>query len=277
MGILGPKSIYRLLALLVALVVAGGLLLLLMAETPNAQETQEAPTTQGGPPLPSINKECTPDPVPLGQQVTCTIDVVAAPHTGAAFQVTDTLPSNLTVIDPKEDIVSELLLSELPPVGEPLPLSLGACDVVGNTVTCPSSSSVVDQILNDGRSVISYRLTIKATAEQCGTAENTATADEGVVFSTDNTDAGVFVGPDAIQDTESITVACGGEGSGQGGGPGQEGGPEQGGGAEQGGGPGQGREQGQGHRGVEAPGGPITQESEQDSESGEVDQSYEVS
>jgi len=144
MGILGLKSIYRLLVLLLALVVAGGILLL-MAETPNAQETQEAPTTQDVPPLPSINKECTPDPVQLGQQLTCTIDVVAALKTGAVFQVTDTLPSNLTVTK----ATAELLLSELPPVGEPLHVPLGPYEVGGNTVTCPSSSSAAE-ILNDG-------------------------------------------------------------------------------------------------------------------------------
>jgi len=60
MDIPGPKSIYHLLGLLVALVVAGGLLLLLVPEPPEA-------TAQEGPietlPAPAIDKECTPNPV----------------------------------------------------------------------------------------------------------------------------------------------------------------------------------------------------------------------
>ena len=53
---------------------------------------------QGGPGAATIganhiDKECTPNPVQVGEQLTCTIDVVAAPGTQGTAAVTDTLPA----------------------------------------------------------------------------------------------------------------------------------------------------------------------------------------
>jgi hypothetical protein len=93
-----------------------------------------------------------------------------------------------------------------------------------------------------GASVVTFRPTIEARAEQCGTFQNTARA-EGLVFPEELPEAEP---PFAVAATEQITVqGCGGTAPGQ----------------------------------QRQPGGaaPITQESEQESESGEIDQTFEVS
>jgi hypothetical protein len=51
-----------------------GVAFVVLALLPTPAQAQEAP---------SIDKECTPNPVQVGQQITCTIDVEAAPGTGA--------------------------------------------------------------------------------------------------------------------------------------------------------------------------------------------------
>ncbi len=82
-------SKYYLLSLLGALVVAVGVLA--VAPPAQAQILGE----------PTIDKECTPNPVQIGQQITCTIDVVAGTDTFITFselqQVTDPFPAGLTV------------------------------------------------------------------------------------------------------------------------------------------------------------------------------------
>ena len=209
---------YYLLSLLLALMVAVGVLTV----SPSAQAQVVEP------PQPTIDKECTPNPVQVGQTLTCTIDVLPAPDTLVAVRVEDTLPDGLTVIG---------ATSEIQPGGDSVP-----CTVAGNTVTCPPAPQT-RFIQNDpvtGFSSI-FRVTIEARAERCGTFQNTATATGTVFFVSMPGSA-----PLSESDTEQITV----EGCEVPPAPGQP----QGGGAA-----------------------PITQEGEQESEAGEIDQSFDVS
>ena len=198
------RSKYYVLSVLGALVLAAGVL----AVAPSAQAQNGIE--------PTIDKECTPNPILVGQQITCTIDL-AAPNTFAADVevLTDTFPAGVRPIRATVQQFSRL--------GPETPF---ACTVSGSTVTCPSFS-LGEQTQGI---VVSATVTIVAIAEQCGTFENTATA-EGFRSYT-------------VEDTEEITVE-GCEGAAGGG---------AGGGAT-----------------------PITQEGEQESEAGEIDQSFEVS
>jgi uncharacterized repeat protein (TIGR01451 family) len=218
----GMRTKYYLLSV-VAFVVAFVVLALL----PTPAQAQEAP---------SIDKECTPNPVQVGQQITCTIVVEAAPGTGAQVTVTDMLPAGLTVTE--ATFLSLGVLS-------------GPCTVADNTVTCPRPGGRLAALPG-----LPVEVTIEATAQQCGTFENTATA-EGIVFPAGGGSAPAF-GP--IQsEPEQITV----EGCEEAGGGGAGGGGAGGGGA------------GGGGAGGDAT--PITQEGEQESEAGEIDQTFDVS
>jgi hypothetical protein len=178
------KPKYLLLSLLFGLVVTGGVLAL-----PASQEEAHA---QVGPTPPSIDKECTPNPVQRGQQITCTIDVVAAPNTGAAVRVEDTFPAGLTVTDAAWQFVVNGVAGPRNP-----------CPVTGNTVTCPEGGAGNSIVVRNFDGVNqSIRVTVDATAEQCGTFTNTATA-EGVVA---NIGGGPEVPFATISDTEEITV-----------------------------------------------------------------------
>lgn len=194
--------------LLVALMVAGGLALI---PSVRAQVT---------PPPPTIDKECSPDPVQIGEQLTCTIDV--DPSESGTFnivEVTDTLPAGVTVTGAtQQQLVGGLVDSTQP------------CTVTGNTVACPPGT-----VASAKGEIISLRVIIDATAEECGTFTNTAEAE--VFFS-----QGVSV---TVEDTEEFTVVGCEEAVAPGGQPGVP--------------------------------GPITQEGEQESEAGEIDQSFEVS
>jgi len=272
MDIPGPKIIYHSLGLLVALVVAGGLLLLVVPEPPEA-------TAQEGPiqalPAPAIDKECTPNPVQLGQELTCTIRVDANPGTTASVQVTDPFPAALDVTDASYVVVTN---------GVPSPLSL-PCTVTGNTVTCPQAG---EQFLRGSSPFISMIVTIKAIAQECGTTTNTATITGSAQLPPGPGD------PDGInapfspgQDTEDITVeGCPDPGPGPGPGPdgggggGADGSGDSGGADGSGGGSGGSGGGGSGGSGGGSGGGgatPITQESVQESEAGELDQNVEVS
>ena len=105
---------------------------------------------------------------------------------------------------------------------------------------CPPSPEAIANI--PGFSVVTFRATIEARAEQCGTFQNTARA-EGLVFPEELPEVEL---PSDVADTEQINMQVCGETA-----PGQQ----------------------------RQPGGaaPITQESEQESESGEIDQTFEVS
>ena len=193
-------------------------------------------------PEPTIDKECTPNPVQIGEQITCTIDVVPAPGTTGTVSVMDTLPSSLTVTGAN----SEVILFR--PNGEVLLTIPAGCSISGNTVVCPPSLFAVisDRVLVPFLQI--FRVTIEATAEQCGTFTNTATA-SGLVNSSI---------PFTVEDTEEITV----EGCEEepldpvlAPVPGQQ----------------------QPNQQQEGSPAPITQEGEQESESGEIDQSFEVS
>ena len=260
MSIIGVRTKHCLLVVLGALLVAAG-----VVASPSTS-AQAQPTTN--PFKPNITKECTPNPVQLGEQITCTIDVVpvTAPQPPNTLQVkvTDDFPDGLTVTE----ATPQLFLNGSPMAGA------AACDVAGNTVTCPAGLGLQDIFyLSD---VKSYTVTIKATADQCGTFPNTATA-EGIVTSPI---PGTFTPAKA---TEDITVeGCAGPGPGGDGGGGDGGGADgsgAGGGADGSGGGGSGGGGSGGSGGGGAGGGatPITQESVQESEAGELDQSFEVS
>jgi hypothetical protein len=178
------KPKYLLLSLLFGLAVAGGVLAL-----PASQE--EAHAQVAPPEAPTIDKECTPNPVQVGGTITCTIDVVAAPNTGASVAVSDTFPAGLTVTDAAWQFVVNGVAGPRNP-----------CPVTGNTVTCPEGGAGnFINIQNIGGFNQSIRVTVDATAEQCGTFTNTATA-EGVVANI----GGPEVPFATISDTEEITV-----------------------------------------------------------------------
>ena len=215
----GSRTKYYLLSLFGALVVGFGVFAISSASEAQVQ------------PVPTIDKECTPNPVQIGEQVTCTIDVVAPPNTVAGVRVTDTFPADLTVTEANWQFLRD---------SDPLPST--PCEVDGNTVTCPSSPVIAYIGQESPQSpLFSFRVTIEATAEQCGTFQNTATSTDFV------TPPGV---PYTVEDTEEITVA--------------------------------GCEEPPTPAPAPAPApastpAPITQDSEQDSESGEIDQTIEVS
>src|ERR671938_316212 len=91
MSTTAPKIKFHLLGLLVALVVGGGVLLL-VPEPPDAQAQLFPP-----PPPPNVVKDCFPNPVQRGQQLTCVIEVTAIPSKVAFVQVTDPFPAALEV------------------------------------------------------------------------------------------------------------------------------------------------------------------------------------
>ena len=169
---------------------------------------------------PTLDKECTPNPVQVGQMLTCSFTLTVAPFSAAIVtSFADTFPSGIRPIS-----VSG---------------SLGpSCMVDGQTVTCPGIAPVYG---NDSDvPLIATFITVDAIAEQCGTFRNTASI------------SGVFAGsPGPVvpedftaEDTEEITVVGCEEEAGGGGGGGAA---------------------------------PITQEGEQESEAGEIDQSFDVS
>jgi len=81
----GAKTKYYLLALLGALVVGG---LLLVVAVPDSQARESS--------LPTMNKKCSPDPVRVGQRLTCTLDIGSAPLLFFPFvDVTDTFPAGV--------------------------------------------------------------------------------------------------------------------------------------------------------------------------------------
>ena len=165
---------YYLLSLLGALMVAVGVLTV----SPSAQAQVE-------PPPPTIDKECTPNPVQVGQTLTCTIDVLPAPDTRVFVGVEDTLPDGLTVTGAiSEEIRNGVAFNILP------------CKVEGNTVTCPGGGNAVLRNVAE-----SFRATIEATAEQCGTFTNTARATGDVEF-----DSMPGRAQFSESDTEQITV-----------------------------------------------------------------------
>lgn len=194
-----------LLSFVVAAVMAVGLLLV-AAPPAQAQVAAEPPI---------IDKECSPNPVQVGQPLTCTIDLEVSPETVVAIveEVTDTFP---TGVRPTSATLTQFVVGT-PVFEEP-------CEVTGNTVTCPFA--VLSGV------VATARVTIEATAEQCGTFANTARAEGIALIPTDI--------PFAVEDTEAITVE------------GCEEAPQQ------------------------APA-PITQETEQESESGEIEQTFDIS
>ena len=199
---------YYLLSLLGTLVIALGVL----AVAASAQAQQEPP-----PAPPTLDKECTPNPVQVGQTLTCSFTVTLAPRSGTIVTFfADTFPSGIrpiSVLDPR-------------------------CMVDGQTVTCPGVMSTFTTIQDVPE--IFLLNTVDAIAEQCGTFRNTASI------------AGEFGGgigepllPFTAADTEEITVeGCEEEAGGGGGGGGAA---------------------------------PITQEGEQESEAGEIDQTFDVS
>jgi fimbrial isopeptide formation D2 family protein len=209
---------YLRILLLVALMVAGGVLVLL----PSAR-------AQVSPP-PTIDKECSPNPVQIGEQLTCTIDVEPSDsQTFDTVQVTDTLPAGVTV----SGATQQQLVDGLVDLTQP-------CEVTGNTVTCPPG------IVAIAKAEISLRVTIEATAEQCEAFTNTAEAE---IISTPSTTG--TPPTTTVEDTEEFTVVgCQVPPT-----------PEPGGQPNQ-------------QPGVPSP---ITQEGEQESEAGEIDQSFEVS
>jgi hypothetical protein len=209
MQITRTRTKYYLLSLLGALMVAGGVLAL----TPSAR-------AQVTPPPPTIDKECSPNPVQIGEQLTCTIDVEPPdPQTDAIVQVTDTLPAGVMLTGATQQQLVDGSVDLTQP-----------CEVTGNSVTCPPGT-VSGEAVTPART--SVRVTIEATAEQCGTFTNTAEAE-------DFTDP-----PTNVEDTEEFTVVgCQVPPT-----------PDQ-------------------QPGVP---GPISQEGEQESEAGEIDQSFEVS
>ncbi len=226
MQITRTRTKYYLLGVLGALVMAGGVLAL----APSAQAQLVNTVT--------VDKECSPNPVQIGQPLTCTIDVEPAePFTSFVIFVRDTLPTGVTVTGATQQQFFDGVVVETVP-----------CTVTGNTVECPPGLVTGELSPGTGRTT-SLRVTIDATAEQCGTFTNTAEAVTplGVTFI----------------DTEQITVV-GCEEAGRGGGGGNGGG----GGGQQGGGGGQ---QGGGAAPLE-----ITQETEQEAESGDVNQSFTV-
>jgi len=178
------KCRYHLLGLLMALVFVGGLLLL-VPEPPDAQ-AQVAPIT--------VDKECSPNPVGVGQPLTCTIDVLPSDPRGSSdiIQVTDTLPDGVTVTGATQQQLQELGLV----------VSTQPCTVTGNTVTCPPET-----VGFGFGEPLSLRITIDSIAQQCGTFTNTA---EAQVVQTGTT----------VTDSEEITVeGCEGGAARGGGGP----------------------------------------------------------
>jgi uncharacterized repeat protein (TIGR01451 family) len=190
----------------------------MLALTPSSARAQVTP------PPPTIDKECSPNPVQIGEQLTCTIDVEPPdPQTFALVEVTDTLPAGVITVS---EATQQQLVNGVVVLTQP-------CTVTGNIVTCPPGIVAGEAIIPARTSV---RVTIEATAEQCGTFTNIAEAED-------------FTDPPAnVEDTEEFTVV-GCEGAAPGGQPNQ----------------------------VQGVPGPITQEGEQESESGEIDQSFDVS
>lgn len=217
------KSKYHLLGLLGTLVVAGGLLLLAPAPDTQAQVEPEPPT---------IDKECTPNPVQMGQQLTCTIDVEAALNTLDEIQVTDNLPAGLKVTG-----------ATAPVLFNGMPLATLPCSVDGNTVTCPVAPVEIFNFQGENQTL---SVTIEATAQQCGTLTNTATAEGQAVPPSE----AILGGSTSftVEDEEEITVVgCGPPPPPPPPGEAASGGPE------------------------------VTQEVGQESESGEANLSFEVS
>ncbi len=209
MQITRTRTRYYLLSVLGALAVAVGVL----AVAPSAQ-AQNGPVT--------VDKACTPNPVQIGQDLTCTIDVEAAPGTQAIVQVSDVFEAG---VRPTEATLQQVVNGVV--------VGTFRCGVSGNIINCPFALVIAD--VPQGNAFL--RLTIDATAEQCGTFTNTAEAERFFPLP-----ASTFTG------TEEITVEGCEEEAGRGGGAAGGGGAI-----------------------------PITQEGEQESDAGEIDQSFEVS
>jgi uncharacterized repeat protein (TIGR01451 family) len=180
----GAKTIYHLLGLLLALVVGGGLLLLV-------PEPQDAQAQVAPPAPPTVDKECTPNPVQVGQTLTCTIAVVPAPNTLLAVRIEDTLPAGLTVLGATSEIIDNF--------GGRRTFS---CTVAGNTVSCPPAPQALF-ITNTPFFSTTFRATIEARADQCGTFQNTATA---VVPTLQSTLRPAVLSNQRYQATAQITV-----------------------------------------------------------------------
>ena len=209
----GTMTKYYLLSFLSALVVGIGMLVV----APSAQAQQQPdPIT--------VDKECTPNPVQIGGQLTCIIDVEpASPQTLIFVEVRDAFPAGIRpTVAKQEQFVGDVVVDTV------------ACPVSrNNTVICPIGL-VADESLDEG----AIRVTIEAIAEHCGTFTNTAQAlrfPTGAVVKTGTEEIiveGCEVPPEPDQQQPNQ----------------QQGSPT-----------------------------PITQEGEQESDAGEIDQSFDIS
>jgi hypothetical protein len=171
--ITGMRSKYYVLSVLGALVVALGVL----AVAPSAQAQQEPP-----PAPPTLDKECTPNPVHVGQTLTCSFTLtVDANSVANVLFFADTFPIGIRPISV---------------------LDTANCIVVGQTVTCEYIANI---LINNQDVPETFLLNeVDAIAEQCGTFRNTARV-EGFVQSVVGGVPGPPV-PFTAEDTEVITV-----------------------------------------------------------------------
>ena len=102
-----------------------------------------------------------PNPVQVGQQITCTIDVVLVPVLfPTPVVVRDTLPDSVTFTGATQQRFLNDSVS-----------GTDACGASGNTVTCPSEVVEGPLLSLEGKTL---QVTIDTIAEQCGTSTNTA-------------------------------------------------------------------------------------------------------
>ena len=145
--------------------------------------------------IPRTNRRqrvCSPNPVRVGQHLTCTIDVTAAPNTLGSGRVTDAFPPGVRVTRATYEGVLFVPFGAVPATGE--------CEVSGNTVTCPPEGDEFIITNFPGSPKDTIKVTIHAVAEQCGTFTNTARFEdsiEGFPFFTTAT---------TVRDTEQIAV-----------------------------------------------------------------------
>ena len=148
----GTKTKYYFLILLGALVVAVGLLWV----APQVKAQAPAPIT--------VSKVANPNPVQIGQPLTFTIDVEPASlRTFVPVVITDSVPTSAKVTGATEQRLKN-----------GTPLSTTPCALTGTTVSCP-----VEFVEGGGvtkGNTITLKVTIDATAQQCGNFTNTAEA-----------------------------------------------------------------------------------------------------
>jgi len=143
------KTKYCFLSLLGASLVAAGLLWV----APQVIAQAAAPIT--------VSKMASPNPVQIGQPLTFTIDVgPASPATLEPVVVTDTVPGSAKVTGAtQQQFLNGAVVDTTP------------CTVTSNTVSCPDRD-----VTGANSGLRTLRVTIEATAEQCGTFTNTAEA-----------------------------------------------------------------------------------------------------